>query len=378
MSVPEPQTAPETREVSRLTAILLAVAALGWTAAMLQSARASITSRADAAMEVTSTAYALPGAVSAAMVCGAAVALLALTLIARRRPLGATTRFAVATGAGLLVGVLCALPIISINTEGTIYAAVGGTVAAAATIGGALAGFRVPPVIAGAGSASVAVFVLGFLVNKYLQNPVLDAFGAGSTAEMARVSRWFAFGQSALGGLTAGLMSYAVLRRARRRAGDLELRWPFYALAGAGPGALLVLAEILTRTAGAQVLQLAGKVSELEQSVQQMLSTSRLNGSMIVLFLGAISAIIAVGRTLSPADDPQEQAATDEEAMRTGEEPTRTGETGTAAGTTPTSRTAPAAETARISETAPTGESAPAPAPEAAQPAGAAPAGDRD
>src|SRR6185436_16186506 len=81
--------------------LLLALAALVWMAAMLWSARATITGRADAEMEVTSTAYALPGAVTAALVTGAAVALALITLITRRRELGSTLRFAVATGAGL-------------------------------------------------------------------------------------------------------------------------------------------------------------------------------------------------------------------------------------------------------------------------------------
>ena len=61
---------------------------------MLFSARITITGRGDAEMEVTSTAYALPGAVSASLVAGAAVALAVLGLIARRRSLGATARFA--------------------------------------------------------------------------------------------------------------------------------------------------------------------------------------------------------------------------------------------------------------------------------------------
>jgi hypothetical protein len=307
------QTAPETVEESRLTVALLAVAAVGWTAAMLWSARASITSRADAAMEVTSTAYALPGAVSADLVAGAAVALLVLTLVSRRWTLGATDRFAVATGSGLFVGVVSAIPIITINTLGTIYATVGGTVAAAATIGGALAGLRIPRVISAAAAASVSVFLIGFLLNLF-QEPVLSAFGAGDTASSANAAQWFSYSQAALSGLTAGLVSYALLRRAGRRdaasapeAGAAsDLRWPMYALAGAGPGLLLVIGELLSRTAGARVLELAGKVSELERAVQELLSTARLNNALIVLFVGALTAIFAVGRTLGSPDDPEE------------------------------------------------------------------------
>jgi hypothetical protein len=100
---------------------------------------------------------------------------------------------------------------------------------------------------------------------------------------------------------------FTVLRRARRRSGGVDLRWPFYLIAGAGAGILSVISEVLTRTAGAQVLDLAGKVSELERSVQQILSTNRLNSALIVLFVGAFTAMVAVGRTLSPAEDEPDE-----------------------------------------------------------------------
>ncbi|MFC7531353.1 hypothetical protein [Actinoplanes sp. GCM10030250] len=306
------QTAPETVEESRLTVVLLAVAALAWTAAMIWSARVTITGRANAEMEVTSTAYALPGAVSADLVAGAAVALLVLTLLSGRRTLGATVRFAVATGAGLLVGVLSAIPIITINTAGSLYAIVGGTVAAAATIGGAIAGFRIPPVIAAASAAAVGVFVIGFVLNLF-QAPVLDMLGAGDTESSANAAQWFTYGQAALSGLAAGLIAFAMLRRARRRTGGEDLRWPMYALAGAGPGLIMVLGEVLSRTAGSEVLELAGKVSVMDQLAQQILSTARLNSALVVLFVGAISVIFAVGRTLSPApDDDEDEVEGDE------------------------------------------------------------------
>jgi len=289
---------------------LLALAALAWLAAMLWAARNTITGRADAEMEVTSTAYALPGAVSAALVAGAVVGLAVLTLVTARRPLSATLRFAVATGGGLAVGLLGALPIITINTEGWVYAVVGGTVAAAATIGGALAGFRAPRVVAAAGWASIAVFVTGFVLNLHqIQGPVIDLLGGGdSAASQANAAQWFTFCQSLLGGLAAGLISYAVMRRARSHQGA-DMSWPLYAVAGAGPGLLLVIAEGLTRTAGARVLDLAGRVSELERVVQQMLSGARFNSALIVLFAGAITAVIAIGRTLGPARDETEDAA---------------------------------------------------------------------
>jgi iron complex transport system permease protein len=299
-----PMSAQESAGKPSSRGFLLALAALAWLAAMLWAARDTITGRANAEMEVTSTAYALPGAVSAALVAGATVGLAVLTLITARRPLPATLRFAVATGGGLAVGLLGAVPIVTINTEGWVYAVVGGTVAAAATIGGALAGFRAPRVVAATGWASITVFLTGFVLNlNQVQDPVIDLLGGGDTAaSQASAAQWFTFCQSLLSGLAAGLVSFVVMRRARSRDGA-DVPWPLYALAGAGPGLLLVIAEGLTRTAGARVLDLAGRVSDLERVVQQMLSGARFNSALIVLFAGAITAVIAVGRTMSPAPD---------------------------------------------------------------------------
>lgn len=292
----ESAVAAGSAERSRSAGIVLAAVAVAYLAALLWSARATITGRADAESEVTSAAYALPGTISAALVAGAAVALLVLALLARRRDPGATTRFAVATGAGLGLGLLSALSIITINTEGWVYAVLGGTVAAAATMGGALAGVRVPRVVAAGCWAALAVFAAGVVLSlSFIQNPLRDLLGAGDTrASLSSAATTYAYLQAALGGLAAGLVAYAVLRRGP------AVRWPAYTLAGAAPGLVLVIAELLTRTAGARVVDLAGKVSPLEQTVQQMLSGSRLNGGLVVLFVGAIAATIAIGRKLGP------------------------------------------------------------------------------
>jgi iron complex transport system permease protein len=286
----------------------LAVVALLWAVAMLLSARITITGRAEAEMEVTSTAYALPGAISACLVAGAAVALLALGLLNRRgRTLGAGARFGVTVGAGLLTGLLAALSMITINTEGWLYAVVGGTLAAAATLGGAIAGVRLPRVVASACWASLAVFAVGFGLNLF-QYPLLRLFGAGDDqASQAGAVGWFAITQSVAAGLAAGLVAYLTLRRSANRGGT-DAPWPQYALAGAGPGVLLVIAEGLARTAGARVIDLAGKVSEIELLAQDMLSGSRLNNALIVTFIGAITAIIAIGRTMRPAPDEPDAA----------------------------------------------------------------------
>jgi hypothetical protein len=281
--------------------IALAVTALLWAAAMLFSARITITGREQAEMEVTSTAYALPGAISACLVAGAAVALLVLGLLTRRgRRFGATARFGIATGAGLATGLAAALSMITINTEGWLYAVVGGTLAAAGTLGGAVAGARVARMVAATCWAALAVFAVGFGLNLF-QTPLLRLFGAGGDqAAQAGAVSWFALTQSVTSGLAAGVVAYLVLRP--RRQGTAPA-WPVYAVAGAGPGILLVVAEGLARTAGARVLDLAGRVSEIELAAQDLLSGSRINNALIVTFVGAITAIIAVGRTLRPVPD---------------------------------------------------------------------------
>jgi hypothetical protein len=293
---------------SSLPGIVLASAAVLWMAGLLWSARTTITRGGDPAMEVTATAYALPGALSASLVAGAAVALAVLAAVGRGgRTLGATLRFAVTTGAGLVLGLLGAAAIITINTDGWVYAVVAGAIAAAATIGGALGGFRVPRVVAAACWAAIAVFGVGFVLN-LVQGPVLGLFGSGTgPASQTAAASWFALTQAVVSGVAAGVVAFLVLRRGR---GDgTDVRWPLYALAGAGPGLLLLLAEALTRTAGARVVALAGRVSELELTVQRVLSGSRLNSALIVLFAGAITAILALGRTLGPASEDADQVS---------------------------------------------------------------------
>ncbi|MFI6073719.1 hypothetical protein ACIA5C_19295 [Actinoplanes sp. NPDC051343] len=308
----EQQSAPVVEQPAS-RGLLLAVLSLVWMAAMLFSARITITGGPDAEMEVTSTAYALPGAVSAALVTGIAVALAVLGLVAQRRSPGATTRFAIATGTGLVVGLLGALVVVTINTEGWLYAVVGGTIAAASTIGGALAGLRMPRVLAAVCWGSIAVFVVGFLLNVF-QNPVLDALGSGDSEQsQTSAAQWFSFSQSLLSGVAAGIVGQRLLRRARRRAGGADVSPAFYFLAGGGPGLLLLVGEALTRTAGARVLDLAGKVSVLELTVQKLLSGARFNSALIVLFAGAITAAVAYGIGIKPAAEDEPHAGAEPE-----------------------------------------------------------------
>ncbi|WP_431912689.1 hypothetical protein [Micromonospora carbonacea] len=303
-------------------AVVLAVLAVGWLAAMLWSTRAAITSAQAGVTAISLSAFALPGVISAALVAGAAAALAAANLLARRGVDRATLRFVVATGAGLLVGLAAAVVINLTYFDNATTNVIAGTAAAAATIGGA---------VAGAGNARVAgamvtaalgalVFVVAF---SRARDPLFDLFGAGDTQEsLVTAAKWVSRTESLLAGLVAGLLAFAYLTWARRRAqrrdpaaGDV--RWPGYLLAGAGPGLLLLLAEVVIRVGGRSLLDLAGALSEADSVAQTSLGTSRIDNGIWVLFVGALTALIAFGRTLGPSPD---DAAEDDGAEDDGAE----------------------------------------------------------
>src|SRR5204862_185647 len=100
-----------------------------------------------------------------------------------------------------------------------------------------------------------------------------------------------------LGGAAAGLVAFWYLRRT---AG--ERRFPVYLAAGAFPGVLLLLSEGVTLVGGAQVFHAVGAQSSADQAVVDYLANSRLNHALILLFVGALVALLCLGRTLRPAE----------------------------------------------------------------------------
>jgi hypothetical protein len=142
------------------------------------------------------------------------------------------------------------------------------------------------------------VALVGLVLDNFKEN-LISLYGAGDDAS-SRLSAagWAALTTAVISGLVAGIVAYFYLRWTQRRAGTQALRWPAYAIAGAGPGLALMVAEVIVRTLGSRVLTLAGEVSEADGTVQRMLDESRVNYALVVLFVGAISAIVAFGRSL--------------------------------------------------------------------------------
>ncbi|MEO3778146.1 hypothetical protein ABGB16_15120 [Micromonospora sp. B11E3] len=292
-------------------AIVLAPLAVGWLAAMLWSTRAAIHSAEAGVTAVSLSAFALPGVISAALVAGGAVALAVTNLLARRGVDRVTPRFVVAVGAGLLVGLVAALAINLTYFDNSTTNVIAGTAAAAAIIGGAAAGAGNARVAGAVVTAALAalVFVVAF---SRARDPLFDLFGAGDTQEsMVGAAKWVSRTESLLAGLLAGVTAFGYLRWARRRAGRRDEaapapRWPGYLLAGAGPGLLLLLAEIVIRVGGRSLLDLAAALSEADAVAQTSLGTSRVDNGIWVLFVGALTALVAFGRTLGPATHDEE------------------------------------------------------------------------
>ncbi len=293
-------------------ALVLALVSIGWLAAMLWSTREAIHSTAAGVTAISLSAYALPGVITAALVTGATVALLATNRLGR-----ATLRFLAAVGTGLLVGLVTAVAINLTYADNATTNTIAGTAAAAAIIGGAMAGARQARVVGAITLATLTAQIFVVLFSR-ARDPLSDLFGAGETQQsMLDAAKWVSRTESLLAGLLAGLAAYLYLtwsrRRAERRDGAASpLRWPAYLVAGAGAGLLLLLTEVIIRIGGRGLLDLAAALSEADEVAQTALGTSRVDNGIWVLFVGALTTLIVFGRTLGPRpvdEDEDEPAA---------------------------------------------------------------------
>ncbi|MFG1737188.1 hypothetical protein ACGFLT_04130 [Micromonospora chalcea] len=281
-------------------ALVLALVSIGWLAAMLWSTREAIHSTAAGVTAISLSAYALPGVITAALVSGATVALAATNRLGR-----ATLRFLAAVGTGLVVGLLAAVAINLTYADNATTNTIAGTTAAAAIIGGAMAGARQARVVGAITAATLTAQIFVVLFSR-ARDPLSDLFGAGETQQsVLDAAKWVSRTESLLAGLLAGLAAYLYLtwsrRRAERRDGVASpLRWPAYLVAGAGAGLLLLLTEVIIRIGGRGLLDLAAALSEADEVAQTALGTSRVDNGIWVLFVGALTTLLVFGRTLGP------------------------------------------------------------------------------
>ena len=289
---------------------ILLVLGLLWLAATMWAAHAAIAGNAvDAAIVISSAALALPGIIAASLLAGAAAGLAAAVRRATHRAVG--RRALVGLAAGASCGVTAAGVILFAYGANSSVALLAITVGVAGLLGGAAAVLP-PPVLAAAIAATLGVFVIGVTLNLF-QSPLKSLLGAGDTvASQASAARLFSSAAAVVGGLVAGLVAFIYLRRR----GPAQ-KWPSYLIAGSAAGLLALVAEGLTQLGGSRLLSLVGNLSTADRAVLDYLIEARMERALIVGFVGGITAMIAVGRTLRRPDesasttDPDELSAPD-------------------------------------------------------------------
>jgi hypothetical protein len=280
----------------------LALLSLAWLLAMLASARRTIGDSPEAShLTLTRAALELPQVVPASLVAGVAVGLVTVDLAARyarRLPTGALARLATGAGGGLATGAALAVPVAVGYGDLPGATAAAGTLIAATTAGGALAGVRPRAVSAAGVAAALGVSVVGTAAGAF-DDRLRAVFGAGdSPASVLAASGWVVFTTALVAGLVAGGLGYTYLHRL-----SPQRRWPAYLVAGALPGLLALLSEALVQVGGAPLFALVSRASVDDRTVLAFLTTARVNHALIVLFTGALVAILLLGRTLRPADE---------------------------------------------------------------------------
>jgi hypothetical protein len=279
--------------VGLLSTGLLAGAALAWLVATLVTANASVLGNSrNPDVALGAAAFALPNLVAAGLVAGAAAALAATQWTAVDASAG--RRLVPGLGAGAVLGAICAgLVVFGYGTYAQV-AALAVTVGVACLLGGAAAALPRPVLAAGL-LASLAVLVVG-VVAGLVQPGLVGFFGGGATLTSQVNASWtVAYVVAIVGGGAAGVLAFWLLRRHGPRA------WPWYLLAGALPGFLLLATELLTRVGGASLLDVVRDLSEGDRLVVDFTAFSRLRNALIVTFVGGLAAMVAVGRTLGAA-----------------------------------------------------------------------------
>jgi hypothetical protein len=274
--------------MTRVRKVLLGLSLVwfGWT---LWSAHDNITGAGDRLNAVLQAADALPVVISAAVLAGAASSMAVLSW----RPVRDRLRWPLAVGVGALVGaVALGLVLLGYGHRSSIVV-LAVAVLSAAVLGGVLGAVK-PGEVAGAGVAgTLTVFLVSIALHSF-PGQLMHLFGAGSSpSSVLSAATRLALTTSLLGGVLAGLLAFWLLYRSCK-----TRRFLAYLAAGAFPGAVLLLAELVTRLGGAQLFHIVSGLSSGDQTLVDYWANTRLDHALVVLFAGAITALLCFGRTL--------------------------------------------------------------------------------
>jgi hypothetical protein len=263
-----------------------------WLGTSMYIARATINGTAnDLPGVLGEAASALPGVIAATLVTSASIA----SAASSRFP-GAGRRLLTGLAVGVLFGLAVAVGIRFAYGTASSITVLAVTVGVASLLGGAAA--MLPNSVLEAGLwATTWVFFAGVIFG-VLQPNLTALIGGGPTATpaaQATADTRFIWAQSALTGLLAGFYSFRNLRGERPAL-------PWYLVAGALPGLLLLTAESLTRLGGSSVVNLVTGFSVDEPALAELTDFARLRHALVVLLVGGIIGLIAGARSAGRSD----------------------------------------------------------------------------
>jgi hypothetical protein len=233
--------------------------------------------------------------VQASLIAGAAVGYAIASRFEAR--LGtALRRHLIGLVAGLLIGALASGAVLLAHGMPARAAGVSAlSVGLGGAVGGALGALRPATLARTVIAAAIVTTGLDFLINSF-RSQLTGLFGTATTqAEIVSRDGYYLGSKALLIGLVSGIVAFLMLRRT-------PLRWPAFLGAGAGAGLLIAVAEGITRTVGAQLFSLASAASDFDKTAQAWFSGARLNHALVVLFVGALTAMVMHGRTLGKKD----------------------------------------------------------------------------
>lgn len=207
-------------------------------------------------------------------------------------------RIAATVGTGAVTGALASAAVLLMGGMPTnAVAVVAAALALAGAVGGLIAAIRPDAIVRGGIAATLSVLVI-FFVAAYNSTWLLRAFGADGTAPGNQAANGLLAGTQALtAGLVGGIVAFFVMRHDKRTRG-VTVRWPGYVLAGGMPGLLWIVGDLFARIGTARLLTLASSDAAAEQMFQEGLSMGRINTGLVLFFVGSITALVVLGRTL--------------------------------------------------------------------------------
>ncbi|HCT80546.1 MAG TPA: hypothetical protein DGG94_10630 [Micromonosporaceae bacterium] len=259
-----------------------------WLGITVWTTHATITTSQDGPSgALGSAAEALPGIVATTMVTSASIASAAASRSDR-----AIFRLLIGLIAGSLFGLIVAYGLrFAYGSEPSI-SVLAITVGLASVVGGVAAIF--PNAVLEAALWAVSWVFFASLILGVLQPQAMKLLGGGPAADVAAqatANTRFIYAAAAIAGWLAGVHAYRSLRTE-------SFALPWYVIAGALPGMILLASEALTTFGGASLVSLVHGFSADDGPPADLSSFARVRDALIVLGVGSFVSLIGGARAI--------------------------------------------------------------------------------